>query len=133
VNAVEVNIMLTKAALVDPRMKRVDEDEAFERAVLWAELLDDVSLEDGLAAVREHYRSSNDAIMPADILTRAGWVEPSPYENITARVAAEQKRRALEAAGVTEAEFEKHQHDAAWIRKHFPDALPAPEMRDLQQ
>jgi hypothetical protein len=123
VNAVEVNIMLTKAALVDPRMKRVDEDEAFDRAVLWAELLDDVSLEDGLVAVREHYRSSNDAIMPADILARAGWVEPSPYENITARVAAEQKRRALEAAGVTEAEFDAHQHDAAWIRAHFPNAI----------
>jgi hypothetical protein len=134
VNGVEVNILLTKAALRDPRMKRVDAVEQADMAEEWATDLADVTLVDAIGAMRAHYRTSRDPIMLADILSRVGWVEPSPYENITARVAAEQKRRALEAAGVTEAEFDAHQHDAAWIRAHFPDALPAPDqMRDIQQ
>jgi hypothetical protein len=134
VNGRQANILLTRAALLDPRMKRVDEQEQADMAIAWAEVLVDVELDAALEAVAAHYRTSRDPIMPADILTRVGWVEPSPYENITARVAAEQKRRALEGAGVTEAEFEKHQHDAAWIHAHFPEALPAPDqMRDIQQ
>lgn len=133
-NAIEANIVLTRAALLDPRMKRVDLDEQADMAGAWAEVLVDVELAAALEAVTSHYRTSREPIMPADILTRAGWEEPSSYENITARVAAEQKRRALEAAGVTEAEFEQHQHDPAWIRAHFPDVLPAPDqMREVQQ
>jgi hypothetical protein len=133
VNAIEANVVLTRAALLDPRMKRVDVAEQADMASAWAEVLVDVELAAALEAVTAHYRTSRDPIMPADVLARAGWEEPSPYENITAQVAAEQKRRALESAGVTEAEFEQHQHDPAWIRGHFPDAINPDQMRELQQ
>lgn len=93
--AVEANVVLTKAALLDPRMKRVDPVEQADMATAWAEVLADVPLEQALTAVTEHYRMSRDAIMPADILERVGVVdEPaSPYRNITAELAA----KALEA------------------------------------
>jgi hypothetical protein len=123
VNALEANVVLTKAALLDPRMKRVDQVEQADMATAWAEVLVDVDVQEALAAVVAHYRTAREPIMPADILDRVGWEAPSPYENITAHVAAAQKLRALERAGVTEADFEKHKHDPAWIRKHFPDAM----------
>jgi hypothetical protein len=123
VNAIEANVVLTRAALLDPRMKRVDEVEQADMATAWAEVLVDVPLKAALEAVAAHYRTSREPIMPADILSRAGWEEPSPYENITAQVATALKLRALERAGVTEAEFDAHKNDAAWISARFPDAM----------
>lgn len=122
-NALEANVVLTKAALLDPRMKRIDQVEQADMATAWAEALADVDVQEALAAVVAHYRTAREPIMPADILDRVGWEAPSPYENITARVAADQKRRALEQAGVTEDEFDANKTNPAWIRAHFPDAM----------
>jgi len=123
VKARDVNAVLTLAALYDPRMKRVDAVEQADMAAAWAELLVGVDIDAALAAVKAHYSVSRDAIMPADILDRVGWEPPSTYENITARVAAAQKKAELEKRGITEDELEKHKHDPAWIREHFSDAM----------
>ena len=118
-NAREANVFLTKAAMLDPRMKRLDPAEQADMASMWAEVLEDVSLGDALEAVRVHYRSSGLAITPADVVRLAQVEEPSPWKDITAEIVAESKARALEAAGVTEAEYEAHKDDAAWVRAKF--------------
>lgn len=66
-NAFEANVLLTKAALLDPRMKRVDPVEQADMATAWAEVLDDIPLLAALAAVREHYRREPRTITPADV------------------------------------------------------------------
>jgi hypothetical protein len=118
----ETNVFLTEAALLDPRMKRVNEVEQADMASMWADVLADVSLADARAAMRAHYRSQTIPMMPAHVLERVVVVDEmfSRIPDVTDQVIAESKARALEAAGVTEDEFEAHQHDAAWIRAHFP-------------
>lgn len=82
-NDTEALVLLTRAALLDPRMKRVDPVDQADMASAWAEVLHDVDLEDGLTAVSVHYRSSRDALMPADVLALVG-VAPveSPFRSI---------------------------------------------------
>lgn len=56
--------LIGQANLLDARC-RIDAD----RAVMWAGVLADVSLEDALWAMREHYRTSTDSMLPAHLLT----------------------------------------------------------------
>lgn len=118
-NAIEVNVILTKAALIDPFIVP-DPDRAEE----WAEVLDGVSFDEGLAAMRAHYATSSDRLMPAHILARVGGAE-SRVPDITGEVLEQSKREALAAAGVTEAEFDAHQNDRAWLAAHFPEHMEA--------
>lgn len=67
----EVNILLTKAALLDPRMKRTDQREQADMAIAWAEVLADVTLADGINAVNAHYATDTRAVTPADIRAHA--------------------------------------------------------------
>lgn len=116
----EANVLLTKAGMVDPRMRRVDPMEAADRAEAWADLLGDVSLADALEAMHEHYQSSTDALMPAHIMDRVAPVDPwAALPDVTAEVVEESRVQALAAAGVTEEEFRAHEHDAAWLRARF--------------
>ncbi|WP_382307328.1 hypothetical protein [Herbiconiux sp. UC225_62] len=115
----ETIVFLTRAALLDPRMKRVDPAEYADMAIAWADLLDDVPLEVALAALRKHYRESSDTITPARIVDLANLAVPPALPDITAEVEAESKRAQLAAAGVTEAEYEAHRFDAAWIAARF--------------
>lgn len=69
-NAREANVLLTQAALLDPRMKRADPDEQAGMATIWAELLADIALTDALEAMRDHYRTQHRPLMPADLLER---------------------------------------------------------------
>jgi hypothetical protein len=117
----EVNALLTKAALLDPRMKRTDRTEQADRAEIWAELLVDVELGDALVALTEHYRASKDPIMPADILAAVGYREPDDIPDITSEIIAASKARVLEEHGVTEAEFEANKGNLAWFEAHFPE------------
>jgi hypothetical protein len=117
--AAEVNVFLTRAALLDPRMKRVDPREQADMSIAWADVLDDVSLEVALAALKTHYRSSSDTITPARVIELAPGVTAAVLPDITAEIVAESKREQLAAAGVTEAEFLANQHDAAWVAARF--------------
>ena len=124
-NSREANLLITKASLIDPFMTP-DPD----RAEAWAELLPEVSLEVGFEALRVHYRSENSRITPAIILAFAGVRDEveSQYEDITEAVVAADRARALQEAGVTEAEYLEHAHDIEWLREKFPPvvtALPA--------
>lgn len=115
-------MLLTRAALLDPYWRRAEPAEQAERASAWAEVLADVAMADALKAVTRHYRASTSTIMPANVLELVGVVDEieSSIPDVTAEVVAESKRRALEAAGVTEAELEAHSHDVSWLRGHFP-------------
>ena len=96
-------MFLTTAGVIDPRMKRVDPVEQADMATAWARVLADVSLEDALAALEQHYRQSRDAIMPADVLAllRIDVSSVSVIPDRTAEVLAESRRAQLEAAGTT--------------------------------
>lgn len=81
-NAREVNVLLTNAALLDGRLRR-DAQERADMATAWARILADVPLDAGLDALATHYREATTVVMPADIVTRAGeaqaWMPaPSP-------------------------------------------------------
>jgi len=117
----EANVFLTKAALLDPRMKRLDEEEQADMATMWAETLADVELEAALEAMRAHYRAATVPVMPAHVLERLGVVEvaSSPYRDITAEVVAASRARELLAAGVTEAEYQAHATDREWLLEKF--------------
>lgn len=115
-------MFLTKAALLDPRMKRVNPIEQADMASMWAEVLADVDLDAALGALRTHYRAESAAIMPANVLEAVG-VEDEPasrYRDIMPELEAQWKAEALAEAGVTAAEFEAHEHDVAWLRAKFP-------------
>jgi hypothetical protein len=81
-NAREVNVLLTNAALIDGRLRR-DAQERADMATAWARVLADVPLDAGLDALAAHYREETRSVMPADIVARAGEVQawmpaPSP-------------------------------------------------------
>ena len=120
-NAREAKIFLTEAALLDPRMKRVNALEQADMASMWAEVLADVEMDDARAAMRAHYCAQIIPIMPAHVLEQLGVTDaaPSTYRHITDDVLADSKRRVLAAHGVTEAEYSAHEHDADWILAHF--------------
>lgn len=119
---IETNVFLTRAALLDPRMKRSDPLDQADMADAWATVLEDVGLEDALAALAKHYRASTTAIMPANVVELVGIVDEavSPIPDITHEVLAESRARTLAAAGVTEAEFAEHENDIPWLHAHFP-------------
>lgn len=77
-NADESNEFLTAAAVIDPKMKRVDIEDRLAMTKMWALMLPEVSMDEALWALRDHYRESRDAIMPADVLRRVGARRASP-------------------------------------------------------
>lgn len=119
-------MFLTRAALIDPRMKRVDPEEQADVAIAWADVLADVVLSDALAALTRLQRErhgGDPVILPGDVLDQVGGViAPDGLVDETEQLGM---RRALAAAGVTEAEYRQHQHDAVWVRAHFPRELEA--------
>lgn len=120
-NAIETNVFLTKAAQLDPRMKRTNPIEQADMAEEWALLLGDVPLLVALEALRKHYRLHAVPIMPAHVVEFAGVADPveSPYRDITAELLSDSKIRVLNEAGVTLEEFEEKQHDIEWLRAKF--------------
>lgn len=62
-NELEANALLTAAGLIDARAKT-----QVDRAIAWANVLDDVDLDEAQAALREHQRRSTDPVLPAHIL-----------------------------------------------------------------
>lgn len=125
-NAREANVLLTRAALLDPRMKRVDVAEQADMASAWAEVLEDVGLDAGLEAVTAHYRVSSAALMPADVLELVG-VSADPWAGVR-DLDRENYLEQLAAANVTEAEVEAHRGDRAWVEAKFGRVLEAGEV-----
>lgn len=64
-NASEASKLLTIVGLVDNRVVMP------EKAKLWAQLMPDISLTDAVAAVRLHFRTSTDYLMPNHIIVCA--------------------------------------------------------------
>jgi len=102
-NDTEALVFLTRAAMLDPRMKRVDPVDQADMAEAWSTVLDDVALDAALIVLREHYRSSSDPITPAAIVAGIG-AEPttSPYPEIHDG----SQRAVLATFGTTPEEFD---------------------------
>ena len=69
--------------------------------------------------------------MPSHILSFVGFrpIDSDPLPDLTAELLERQKQTALEAAGVTEAEYAAHENDAAWVRSKFGHMLEVGEDR----
>lgn len=96
----EANVLLTRAALLDPRMKRVDSREQADMAEAWASALSrrGVTLEAAVDAVEEHYLTSRDAITIADVVALAVSPVLPGVRDITAELEATwaREQRAIE-------------------------------------
>lgn len=75
-NAIEANVLLTKATLIDPRLSR-PAAERVEQAEAWAAVLADVQLGEAIEAMRHHYRHESRSLMPADIVALVPWAPSS--------------------------------------------------------
>jgi hypothetical protein len=71
--------------------------------------------------MQEHYRSSSFPLMPVHIAERCRPVERWDVPDVTDQVIEESRLRALEAAGVSEEEFQARKHDRAWLAATFPE------------
>jgi hypothetical protein len=89
----------------------------------WHDTIGDLPLEAALAALKRFRRERPGVYLePGHLLELAGVVDerPDSLPDVTGHVIAESRRRALEAAGVTEEEYSAHEHDIAWLRAKFP-------------
>lgn len=113
-------VLLAKVRLGDNR--QVDE----VTVVYWHELIGDLDLEPALAALRKFRRERPGVYLePGHLLELAGVDESDPWSHLpdsTAEVIAESKAKQLAAAGVTEAEYEQHKGDRAWLAAKFGTA-----------
>lgn len=83
-HSADAAILLTRAGLVDGRLRMTDDDLA-AKARYWAEVLADTTLEEGLAALVEHHRTMTTPPLPAHLLAHV-------------RVARQRSRRAVDVA-----------------------------------
>lgn len=60
-------ILLTRAGLVDGRL-RMDDEALAAKARYWAEVLGDMTLGEGIDALREHHRTMTTPPLPAHLL-----------------------------------------------------------------
>ncbi|MDD7930106.1 hypothetical protein [Microbacterium thalli] len=103
-NAREVNVLLTQAALLDGRLRR-DPQERADMATAWSRVLADVSLPAGMDALAAHYREESRAVMPADIVARAG--ESETWKPAPSSVALADGPEWLRSNGVDPDEFQR--------------------------
>jgi hypothetical protein len=102
---VEANVLLTKAALLDPRMKRVNLVEQADMATAWSEVLEDVSLEGALRVLPLHYRRTDTPLTPAAVVDLLDDLTAHMPPNLTQQ-RLQALRDGLTAAGVTREEYE---------------------------
>lgn len=108
----EVAKVLAKVQLVDNR-------EVTRLVILeWQDLIGDLDYSEAIEAVREHRRTSTEYLQPAHLVAIAG-KRTSSVDSIDDELQAGWKAAALEAAGVTAAEFAAHEHDVEWLRARF--------------
>ena len=89
----------------------------------WMDTIGDLDFETAIDALRVFRRTRPGTYLePGHLLELAGVTdEPvSSFRDITDEVIAASRARALEAAGVTEAEYEAHKDDRAWVLSKFP-------------
>jgi hypothetical protein len=75
----EANVLLTRAALLDGRLRR-EPGELAQMATAWAGVLVDVPIDLAVAALALHYREQTRAVMPADIIALLDDVTPADIE-----------------------------------------------------
>lgn len=95
----QVNVFLTRVALLDPRFGYVDVETQVARAEEWAAVLADVEPMAAIEAARAHYRATRDRLMPADVLARCRTQVAPTREELQA------KAEWLARHGLTEAQF----------------------------
>jgi hypothetical protein len=105
----EVAQLLLWAQGVDGRVL----NEATARS--WHQLIGQISFDEALAAVQQHYREEHRWIMPSDVLERCAPDRPRYGVDATAELMAEQKQAWCETHGVTVEEFDEHEGDTEWI------------------
>lgn len=81
-NAREANVLLTRAALIDARLRREPAERA-EMAIAWAGVLADVDLDEAITAVNDYYAAEKQSIMPADIIAAVPVRSASDAGNVT--------------------------------------------------
>lgn len=122
----EIAALLTRIQAHDNR--RVDEltIEAWGDAII--EAAPSLTYEAAVSAVNRHFATSTEYLKLAHITELAGAVDesPSPWRDWMPEIIAADRQRQLEAAGVTEEEFEAHKSDRAWLAAHFPAEIEAP-------
>lgn len=67
-NALEVNALLAKAVMLDPRCRPADRTMWADQAAEWADVLSDIAIEDALAALNSHVRDSPEVVKPFHIV-----------------------------------------------------------------
>lgn len=127
-DALQANALLTKAALIDPRLRRTNPRDQAEMADTWSQLLHDVPLSDAetaMMALLRRMQGGDAPILPGDVLTELGVLGQETVVDLTPRALEVDKRRKLAAAGVTVQDVLDHQDDAAWLADHFPERGPS--------
>lgn len=107
----EALVLITKAALIDPRMKRIDDIERADMAEAWADVLHDVELADALEALKTLQRrrgASEPAIQPADVLAELDVIDeqPAPVRDLDPEWLLETKQKALAVFGYTPEQYD---------------------------
>lgn len=134
---VEVNAVFTHAAKFDARMKRLNPEDQADMAEAWAAVIpDSVSMVDARLAVEQHYATSRDVLMLADLLelTRAQPDQVSPWEDLTDTLLEARMVRDLKALGTTPEEYRsdpatRARVDAALDKRQIEEETP-PSMYD---
>lgn len=104
-NALEMNVLLTKAALFDRWLVRSAEMQA-AMAEAWARILSNVSFEVAFAAVEAHYAAESRSIMPADI-TAFAEEHAELSRDVTAQRLAAERDAWLASQGLTLEEWQR--------------------------
>jgi hypothetical protein len=117
-------ILVTKLALIDPRLKRTDPTDMADMATGWSEAftLHGVTLAEALPVavrVQSMRLSSEPALTPGDIIAALG-VSDEAVPDLTAAHLVRDRARQLEAAGVSESDLVAHRGDPDWLAAHFP-------------
>ncbi|MEX1078902.1 MAG: hypothetical protein WED09_07325 [Homoserinimonas sp.] len=90
----------------------------------WLDTIGDLELDVALEALKKFRRERPGTYLePGHLLELSGVLDvPDRWDvpDVTDQVIEESRLRALEAAGVTEAEFEARKHDRAWVLSTFP-------------
>jgi len=81
----------------------------------WHQLIGQISFDEALAVVQQHYREEHRWIMPSDVLDRCGRPRKVQGLDATAELLAEQKQAWCELHGVTVEEFDEHEGDEEWL------------------
>ncbi len=125
----EMGFLLAKIQVGDNR--EVDEVVIAE----WFDVIGDLDFDDARDALRQFRRERPGVYLePGHLVELVGLEEvlPKQLRDFDLEYVEVTKREALEAAGVTEAEWEAHAGDEQWLREHFPAAFAPKQIEAVE-